>query len=432
MLPSRPYDAEIQWLESTGTQYIDTGIVPTIDIKINLEASVTTYVGWGCVIGENSADNSADSLYVRTNSSNGVMYWCARIGGINKDSETSFEYQLNEWNSLYVDRDVFKFNEYSVNMGSTSYSVQPTLPMYLFASNYSGNPWNFRLFKGKIRKATIYDGDTLVRDFIPVRIGQTGYMYDKVSKQLFANKGSGNFNLGPDKSKPVISLFDLKPTAANYVRNGLIAMWDGIENAGLGVHDANAQIWVDLSGNRNSLTLYNPIYVDGIMHFTQGSYAQGSLQMLPADITIEFAHRNLIKMRAEGQTQDTWSAIFIKHSNYTYGGYYIEYNASGLAGIRADTSYSGRWNFGSAQVAGTATLIADGENKYAYQNGELKGSTSRNLNESFTPQFVRIGRQDANQWLTADYCNLRIYSRALTAAEIAANYAIDKRRFNLP
>ena len=28
--------------------------------------------------------------------------------------------------------------------------------------------------------------------------------------------------------------------------------------------------------------------------------------------------------------------------------------------------------------------------------------------------------------------SIRIYSRALTAAEIAANYAIDKARFNLP
>jgi hypothetical protein len=35
---------------------------------------------------------------------------------------------------------------------------------------------------------------------------------------------------------------------------------------------------------------------------------------------------------------------------------------------------------------------------------------------------------NANQRI---YCT-RIYSRALTSAEIAANYAIDKARFNLP
>jgi hypothetical protein len=30
------------------------------------------------------------------------------------------------------------------------------------------------------------------------------------------------------------------------------------------------------------------------------------------------------------------------------------------------------------------------------------------------------------------FCAVRLYSRALTADEIAANYAVDKARFNLP
>ena len=44
-----------------------------------------------------------------------------------------------------------------------------------------------------------YTGDTLSIDLIPVRVGQVGYMYDKISGQLFGNSGTGNFILGPDK-----------------------------------------------------------------------------------------------------------------------------------------------------------------------------------------------------------------------------------------
>ena len=44
----------------------------------------------------------------------------------------------------------------------------------------------------------MWDGETLVRDYIPVRVGQVGYMYDKVSGQLFGNSGTGNFILGND------------------------------------------------------------------------------------------------------------------------------------------------------------------------------------------------------------------------------------------
>lgn len=37
-------------------------------------------------------------------------------------------------------------------------------------------------------------------DLIPVRVGTTGYMYDRVSRQLFGNAGTGDFIVGPDKN----------------------------------------------------------------------------------------------------------------------------------------------------------------------------------------------------------------------------------------
>ena len=42
------------------------------------------------------------------------------------------------------------------------------------------------------------ENDELILDIIPVRKGATGYMYDKVSEQLFGNNGTGSFVLGPD------------------------------------------------------------------------------------------------------------------------------------------------------------------------------------------------------------------------------------------
>ena len=42
------------------------------------------------------------------------------------------------------------------------------------------------------------------------------------------------------------------PTAKDYVQDGLIAMWDGIENAGWGQHNSSERsIWVDLVGGHN-------------------------------------------------------------------------------------------------------------------------------------------------------------------------------------
>lgn len=50
--------------------------------------------------------------------------------------------------------------------------------------------------------AKIYSGSTLVRDFIPVRKNGVGYLWDKVTEQLFGNANdSGAFSYGSDVSE---------------------------------------------------------------------------------------------------------------------------------------------------------------------------------------------------------------------------------------
>jgi hypothetical protein len=44
----------------------------------------------------------------------------------------------------------------------------------------------------------IWKGGVLVRDYIPVRVGSVGYLYDQVSQQLFGNNGTGSFAYGND------------------------------------------------------------------------------------------------------------------------------------------------------------------------------------------------------------------------------------------
>lgn len=55
------------------------------------------------------------------------------------------------------------------------------------------NPSANRLYGAMFEK----EGE-IIRNFIPVRKGDVGYMYDLVSGQLFGNSGTGDFILGPD------------------------------------------------------------------------------------------------------------------------------------------------------------------------------------------------------------------------------------------
>lgn len=81
-------------------------------------------------------------------------------------------------------------------------------------------------------------------------------MADKEITQ-FANPDSPLITtyIGSTRVNPVIWE---ATTAKDYIQNGLVAMWDGIENVGWGQHDSNATVWKDLVGESDG-TLSNDV-----------------------------------------------------------------------------------------------------------------------------------------------------------------------------
>lgn len=66
---------------------------------------------------------------------------------------------------------------------------------FLLFTKQAGSSSNSRIYHFQVRTIR---GNTKIIDLIPVRIGTTGYMYDRVSEQFFGNAGTGEFILGPD------------------------------------------------------------------------------------------------------------------------------------------------------------------------------------------------------------------------------------------
>lgn len=182
-----PYDAEIEYLRSTGTQWIDTGInggnLVTVEIKAIFAYADDSKL-FGYRINYASARNiilaSGDGKYY-LDYGNGSQF----NSGVGVDSNIH-TFKLDK-NNAYIDEKLTNVYPAQTFTGGS---------MYLFACNQNGN------VNGATR-ATVYytkisKNGILVRDFIPVRVGTTGYMYDKVSGELFGNSGTGNFVLGPD------------------------------------------------------------------------------------------------------------------------------------------------------------------------------------------------------------------------------------------
>lgn len=188
-----PYDSKVEYLESTGTQWIDTGIVPDNTYTFNCKVAVTqdnyNCVYWGTRNSGNTHSKN-NQCYLNSNDISGSPYENRSIHLYSTDVSASSNWASNvipSVNTMYELTDI---------------TVVPTMnpmiyPITLFAFNMIGDI-NAELGKCRIGCWKCYSNGQIVRDFIPVRKGNIGYMYDRVSGKLFGNSGTGNFILGND------------------------------------------------------------------------------------------------------------------------------------------------------------------------------------------------------------------------------------------
>lgn len=184
-----PYDAEIEYLQATGTQYINTGFIPDNTCGMYVRANMVTKYSDEMPVGVRQT--SGDTRWWINFSAKIEICWNTYTGYVSPSINNWYEVTNNYLNSRTG----------TIN-GTTYRTSYPTLAAtftrsaYVFAANYAGSlslP-----FYGKISNVKFSRGTEVAMDLIPVRVGQVGYMYDKVSKQLFGNVGSGSFTLGTD------------------------------------------------------------------------------------------------------------------------------------------------------------------------------------------------------------------------------------------
>ena len=80
-------------------------------------------------------------------------------------------------------------------------------------------------------------------------------------------------------------------TAASYAQDGLVGQWDGIENAGAGLHNPATNYWTDLTGQSGDFALFTGVAAftaDGLKKNAQGIVATNVTPTARTDVrTIE-------------------------------------------------------------------------------------------------------------------------------------------------
>ena len=208
------------------------------------------------------------------------------------------------------------------------------------------------------------------------------------------------------------------PTARDYIQDGLVAMWDGIENAGWGVHDSTATVWKDLVGD-NDITIVGGAFGNDAL-ICNGTQYGGHNDNVVNAVQIELV------ANTKQQKRRCWIASTGQSLSSKYSGFVGWYDRGLCFGLY-DTARS--LTFGTA----ISYSFAVNSNR-TFENNALVATESGK--SDLTPQAARgicvvVGGQKNNP-LKCDIYSFRLYSRALTAEEIQHNYKIDKERFNLP
>lgn len=202
---------KLAYIQSSGTQYIDTGIRGDSDIRTIMDF-VFDAKGSGTVFafGAQGTDNVRYTLALTSDGNFRSDYGTQLTTGSAAAIGTRYSIDKN--------RNVCKIN--GTPILSSEQTFNGTTNIYLFARSYSSLSYS----KGKLFFCKIFKGDTLLRDYIPC-INPSGAvgLYDLVGKQFYGNSGTGIFYAGP----PVVTLPEgytqlmyLESSGTQYINTG--------------------------------------------------------------------------------------------------------------------------------------------------------------------------------------------------------------------
>ena len=186
--------ARLEYLEASGTQYINTNITPapqTDSIEIKFEITNVT--------------PSQMILATTTGTSNNYEWWYS-YSSTNKfsiymrgDSSTS-QQRFDVYEPRDTNIHIMKRDKYDVYLDGSLVRTITSMPASLGTAKYLLFGYTGFLTRGRIYYAEFWKNGTLENQLVPARRKSDNVlgMYDKIQGNFFTNAGTGNFTGGPE------------------------------------------------------------------------------------------------------------------------------------------------------------------------------------------------------------------------------------------
>lgn len=212
------------YLQSDGTQWIDTGVIPDNETGMYFKAlqlSYGNFIPFGVEVNNNGIYpprfNAKDLYYKWGPSAVKMMTW-------DKADDLIFHSSINLYNSK-----IAKFDSEDTDVVSsiTSHAGTYTLPICLFSYNYGGAySATYGKWVGRIYRAQITQGDALIHDYVPcLDANGRPCMYDLIeSEALYNQSGGTEFAYCVEHQLPsdFVKLKYLEASGTQYIKTGYV------------------------------------------------------------------------------------------------------------------------------------------------------------------------------------------------------------------
>jgi len=217
---------QVDYIQSSGTQYIDTGVKAYgLSTNYEIEFAPTYLFDFNFLLSarENSSSRRFDlgwgsSGYGYLGYNNGSLAFSGLALTKTKITKNQDKYYVND--------------EYIDKVTLVDYSTPVNLT--LFANNNNGTLANYA--HAKLYRLKLYEYDRLIRDFIPCYRNSDNVvgLYDIVEGNFYTNKGTGVFTYGSVSrehiDKNIINInAQLKNRLIDYMNNGTEKIWNNWE-----------------------------------------------------------------------------------------------------------------------------------------------------------------------------------------------------------
>lgn len=188
---------KVEYLESTGTQYIDTGVIPDSNTGFYLDFTLLDSV-------DNNGKRLLGTSYRNNGDWGGVMIssWNWSAGGQMNYMQRSRSYNPGLVTNTRMQISLINRHYQSSTGTNIEFQTGSLSDIYgsIYLLNVNTDMFNSNGSSAIIYSAKIYDGNNEIRNYIPCyrKADNKPGLYDLVNGEFYTNQGTGEFLAGPD------------------------------------------------------------------------------------------------------------------------------------------------------------------------------------------------------------------------------------------